>query len=152
MTEHTLSEAEYDAITDAAAHWCMRLHAVDCTDAERQAFKQWHDADPLHAFEYEAMLEIWSVADHLPRVESAPAAPVPRHRSRWSRMAVAAAVVVVGMPLPLIPAGTWAGLPIPTSASKPAPAFAMSPWATVARLNSTWAVSWYMPTTKTNAG
>ena len=99
MTEHTLSEAEYDAITDAAAHWCMRLHAVDCTDAERQAFKQWHDADPLHAFEYEAMLEIWAVADHLPRVESTPAAPARRTRSRWSRLAVAAAVFVVGMPL-----------------------------------------------------
>lgn len=101
MTEHTLSEAEYDAITDAAAHWCMRLHAVDCTDAERQAFKQWHDADPLHAFEYEAMREIWEVADHLPRVESVPATPASRStpRSRWSRLAVAAAVLVVGLPL-----------------------------------------------------
>lgn len=101
MTEHTLSEAEYDAITDAAAHWCMRLHAVDCTDAERLAFKQWHDADPLHAFEYEAMLEIWDVADHLPRVEAAAATatPAPRPRSRWSRLAVAAAVFVVGLPL-----------------------------------------------------
>ncbi|MGD8217232.1 FecR family protein [Pseudomonas thivervalensis] len=101
MTEHTLSEAEYDAITDAAAHWCMRLHAVDCTDAERQAFKQWHDADPLHAFEYEAMREIWEVADHLPRVEPAPAAPVSsvRPRSRWNRLAAAAAVLVVGLPL-----------------------------------------------------
>lgn len=100
MTEHTLSEAEYDAITDAAAHWCMRLHAVDCTDAERLAFKQWHDADPLHAFEYQAMLEIWAVADHLPRVEAAPSpAPIPRPRSRWSRMAVAAAVLVLGVPL-----------------------------------------------------
>ena len=99
MSEHTLSEAEYDAITDAAAHWCMRLHAVDCTDAERQAFKEWHDADPLHAFEYEAMLQIWAVADHLPRVEPAPAAPAPRRRSRWSRLAVAAAVFVVGLPI-----------------------------------------------------
>ncbi|WLH10258.1 FecR family protein [Pseudomonas hefeiensis] len=100
MTEHTLSEAEYDAITDAAAHWCMRLHAVDCTDAERLAFKQWHDADPLHAFEYQAMLEIWAVADHLPRVEAAPSpAPIPRPRSRWSRLAVAAAVLVLGVPL-----------------------------------------------------
>ncbi|MBT2298621.1 FecR family protein [Pseudomonas fluorescens] len=100
MTEHTLSEAEYDAITDAAAHWCMRLHAVDCTDAERLAFKQWHDADPLHAFEYQAMLEIWAVADHLPRVEAPPSpTPVSRPRSSWSRWAVAAAVLVLGMPL-----------------------------------------------------
>ena len=100
MTEPTLSEAEYDAITDAAAHWCMRLHAVDCTEAERLAFKQWHDADPLHAFEYEAMLEIWAVADHLPRVETAaPATPASRPRSRWSRLAVAATVLALGLPL-----------------------------------------------------
>ena len=100
MTEPTLSEAEYDAITDAAAHWCMRLHAVDCTEAERLAFKQWHDANPLHAFEYEAMLEIWAVADHLPRVETAaPATPASRPRSRWSRLAVAATVLALGLPL-----------------------------------------------------
>ncbi|WHS57818.1 FecR family protein [Pseudomonas sp. G2-4] len=100
MTEPTLSEAEYDAITDAAAHWCMRLHSVDCTEAERLAFKQWHDADPIHAFEYEAMLEIWAVADHLPRVETAtPAIPASRPRSRWSRLAVAAAVLALGLPL-----------------------------------------------------
>ncbi|AHL33838.1 peptide ABC transporter substrate-binding protein [Pseudomonas brassicacearum] len=100
MTEPTLSEAEYDAITDAAAHWCMRLHAVDCTETERLAFKQWHDADPLHAFEYEAMLEIWAVADHLPRVETvAPATPASRPRSRWSRLAVAATVFALGLPL-----------------------------------------------------
>jgi transmembrane sensor len=100
MTEHPLSQAEYDAITDAAAHWCMRLHAVDCTDAERLAFQQWHDADPLHAFEYQAMLDIWVAADHLPRVEPV-ALPVqpPRARSRWSRLAVAATVVALGLPL-----------------------------------------------------
>ncbi|EJL01431.1 MULTISPECIES: FecR family protein [Pseudomonas] len=100
MTEHPLSEAEYDAITDAAAHWCMRLHAVDCTDAERQAFKQWHDANPLHAFEYQAMLEIWVVADNLPRVEPVtPSVQSSRVRSRWSRLAVAATVVALGLPL-----------------------------------------------------
>ncbi len=69
MTQDTLSEAEYDAITDAAAHWCMRLHAADCTDEERRAFEAWHEAHPLHAFEYEAMQEIWEVAGDLPRTE-----------------------------------------------------------------------------------
>ena len=39
MTQQPFSEAEYDAVTDAAAHWCMRLHAFDCTEAERQAFE-----------------------------------------------------------------------------------------------------------------
>ena len=84
MTEKSALEAEYDAITDAAAHWCMRLHADDCTAGERQAFADWHDAHPLHAFEYAAMLEIWDVADHLPRSEPAPAvlAFKPRRRLR----------------------------------------------------------------------
>ena len=99
MTEKSLSEAEYDAITDAAAHWCMRLHAHDCTPVERQAFEQWHDSHPLHAFEYAAMLEIWDVADQLPRHE--PASVVvpfaPRHRLR--NYAVAAALCLAALPL-----------------------------------------------------
>lgn len=100
MTEQPLSEAEYDAVTDAAAHWCMRLHAFDCTVAERQAFEQWHDAHPLHAFEYAAMLEIWDVADHLPRTSEAPP-PVVRVTppSRWRTYAVAAAISLVALPL-----------------------------------------------------
>lgn len=77
MTEQILSEAEYDAITDAAAHWCMRLHEQDCTAAEREEFDAWLKADPLHASEYEAMLEIWDVADHLPRPPQAEVIPLP---------------------------------------------------------------------------
>lgn len=111
MTERILSEAEYDAISDAAAHWCMRLHADDCTDADRLAFKQWHDADPLHAFEYQAMLEIWGVAEHLPRVESVPAVPARRPSSRWSRLAVAAAVITLGLPLAAITGWNMGWLP-----------------------------------------
>ncbi len=99
MSEKSLSDAEYDAITDAAAHWCMRLHAGDCTTAERQAFAQWHDSHPLHAFEYAAMLEIWDVADHLPR--SAPTAVVVpfKPRSRLRTYAVAAAICLAALPL-----------------------------------------------------
>ncbi|ROO01358.1 peptide ABC transporter substrate-binding protein [Pseudomonas fluorescens] len=100
MTQDTLSEAEYDAITDAAAHWCMRVHAADCTEEERRAFKQWHDAHPLHAFEYEAMLEIWDVAEHLPRPES-PSVVTPRPTSSrsWRQFAVAAGVFALALPL-----------------------------------------------------
>ncbi|MFO2463577.1 FecR family protein [Pseudomonas sp. 15FMM2] len=99
MKEQSLSEVEYDAITDAAAHWCMRLHAFDCTAAERQAFEQWHDAHPLHAFEYAAMLEIWDVADHLPRSEAvAPPVPLPRP-GRWRNYALATAISLVAIPL-----------------------------------------------------
>lgn len=107
MTDSPISEAEYDAITDAAAHWCMRLHAADCTEQERQQFAQWRDAHPLHAFEYEAMLEIWVVAEDLPRVEPAPAAspaqvlpvaPLPRAHA-WRPLAIAAAVCALALPL-----------------------------------------------------
>ncbi|ROM90564.1 FecR family protein [Pseudomonas brassicacearum] len=99
MSEDTLSEAEYDAVTDAAAHWCMRLHATDCTAAERQAFEQWRDAHPLHAFEYEAMLEIWDVSEHLPRTENlAPVSP-PKFRSSWRAWGMAAAISAFALPL-----------------------------------------------------
>ncbi|MFJ2486595.1 FecR family protein [Pseudomonas sp. NPDC087639] len=99
MTQDTLSEAEYDAITDAAAHWCMRLHAVDCTDEERRAFEQWHDAHPLHAFEYEAMLEIWDVAEHLPRPEPTLAVPIRQPSRAWRQYAIAAGVCALALPL-----------------------------------------------------
>ncbi|WP_409319159.1 FecR family protein [Pseudomonas sp. KCJK9016] len=104
MTQNTLSEAEYDAITDAAAHWCMRLHAVDCTAEERLAFEQWRDAHPLHAFEYEAMLEIWEVAEHLPHPAPAVVAPTRRPARTWRQYAVAASVCALALPL-----AAWTG-------------------------------------------
>ncbi|MCM2362296.1 FecR family protein [Pseudomonas sp. SR18] len=99
MSEKSLSEAEYDAITEAAAHWCMRLHAGDCTPAERQAFSHWHDSHPLHAFEYAAMLEIWDVADHLPRTEPIACVVPFKPRSRLRTYAVAAAICLGALPL-----------------------------------------------------
>ncbi|WP_202368069.1 FecR family protein [Pseudomonas sp. MWU318] len=99
MTQESLSEAEYDAITDAAAHWCMRLHAVDCSAEERLAFEQWRDAHPLHAFEYEAMLEIWDVAEHLPRAQMPPSVPLNKPLPAWRRYAIAASVCALALPL-----------------------------------------------------
>ncbi|KPG95785.1 peptide ABC transporter substrate-binding protein [Pseudomonas sp. RIT-PI-q] len=99
MTDNPLSQAQYDAITDAAAHWCMRLHATDCTVEERLAFEQWRDAHPLHAFEYEAMLEIWDVAGDLPRPEAV--VPVARLKPQtpWRTFGIAAAVCALALPL-----------------------------------------------------
>lgn len=99
MTDNPLSQADYDAITDAAAHWCMRLHATDCTPQERQAFEQWLNADPLHGFEYEAMLQIWEVAEDLPRLETV--APIIRAKpaTPWRTLGIAAAVCAVALPL-----------------------------------------------------
>ncbi|MGF6091203.1 FecR family protein [Pseudomonas sp. 18173] len=99
MTDHTLSQAEYDAITDAAAHWCMRLHANDCTEQERQAFAQWRDTHPFHALEYEAMLEIWDVAADLPRPDSVLPMAQPKPQAPWRTLGIAAAVCALALPL-----------------------------------------------------
>jgi|GEM_PF-3337184 len=72
MSEPALTEAEQDAMTDAAAHWCMRLDAADCTPGERKAFERWLGAHPLHAVEYQAVLEIWDVSAHISPVNPAP--------------------------------------------------------------------------------
>ncbi|WP_017905543.1 FecR family protein [Pseudomonas asplenii] len=112
MTEQPLSEAEYDAITDAAAHWCMRLHEQDCTAAERAEFDAWLKADPLHASEYEAMLEIWDVAEHLPRPPQAEVIPLPVKRRTWSRHGVAASSLLA---IPLAGYIGWSLGWIPTS-------------------------------------
>lgn len=99
MTDSPLSQAQYDAITDAAAHWCMRLHAIDCTAQERLAFEQWRDAHPLHAFEYEAMRDIWEVAGDLPRPEAvAPAARI-KPATPWRTVGIAAVVCALALPL-----------------------------------------------------
>jgi transmembrane sensor len=99
MSEKPLSEAEYDAVTDAAAHWCMRLHASDCTAAERQAFEQWRNAHPVHAFEYEAMLEIWDVSEHLPRAEVPQVMAQSAPRQPWRAYGLAAAISLLALPL-----------------------------------------------------
>jgi transmembrane sensor len=99
MTDNPLSQAQHDAITDAAAHWCMRLHAIDCTREERLAFEQWRDAHPLHAFEYEAMLEIWEVAGDLPRPEAVVPSARIKPATPWRTVGIAAAVCALALPL-----------------------------------------------------
>ncbi|VVO70821.1 hypothetical protein PS850_01321 [Pseudomonas fluorescens] len=99
MTESPLSQAQYDAITDAAAHWCMRLHASDCTAQERLAFEQWRDAHPLHAVEYEAMLDIWEVAGDLPRPDAIVPAVRIKPATPWRTVGIAAAVCAMALPL-----------------------------------------------------
>ena len=103
MSETPLTEAQYDAITEAAAPWCMRLHEPDCTDQERKAFTVWLNADPLHAFEYEAMQDIWEVSEHLPKPEpvgSQVIALVQRSRQpAWQKLAIAAAITLLTVPV-----------------------------------------------------
>lgn len=105
MTDNSLSQAEYDAIADSAAHWCMRLHAIDCTAQERIAFEHWRDAHPLHVFEYEAMLEIWEVAGDLPRHDAVEPIANSRPVMPWRTLGIAAAVCAIAAPLALY--GGW---------------------------------------------
>ncbi|WAC00101.1 MULTISPECIES: FecR family protein [Pseudomonas] len=104
MNQDRLNPSPDDAITDAAAQWCMRLHADDCTPAEREAFARWLAADPRHHDEYQAMLEIWFTADLLPRNATVvdfnpPPRQVARRRHHWRPMASAAAVALLVLPL-----------------------------------------------------
>ncbi|MDD2006127.1 MULTISPECIES: FecR family protein [Pseudomonas] len=103
MNHDRLNPNPDDAITDAAAHWCMRLHADDCTQAERKAFAGWLAADPRHAEEYQAMLEIWQTADLLPRSATViDFNPPARHAARprnWRPLASAAAIALAVLPL-----------------------------------------------------
>lgn len=109
MSDPIFSEAEYDAATDAAAQWCMRLHASDCSAAERSEFEHWLKAHPLNAVEYEAMLEIWDMSEHIepvvpalfvPEVRSAPLARAQKAAGwNWQRYAAAAAVVALALPV-----------------------------------------------------
>lgn len=110
MTLHTSSHAVDDSLAEEAARWCMRLHADDCTDAERAAFDRWLSSDPAHAREYQGMVEIWLVSEHLPsqatqprsrtRLEQAPPASPRRRRSK--RFVATAATLVLGL-------GGWLG-------------------------------------------
>ncbi len=112
------SPANDDPLVEVAAHWCMRMHAPDCTDAEREQFKLWLDEHPSHSIEYVAMLEIWDLSEHLPasttasspspNLHQAPAVPGrparPRRRG-WRTQARAIALAV--MALPLAAYGGW---------------------------------------------
>jgi len=56
-----------DEILSQAAEWCLRLQESACTSAEREAFAQWVQADPRHAFEYARVLETWELSNALPK-------------------------------------------------------------------------------------
>ncbi|WP_240921785.1 FecR family protein [Metapseudomonas otitidis] len=111
------SPATSDPLVEVAAHWCMRLHAEDCTAEERAEFQAWIDSDPANALEYAEMLEIWELSAHLPPStvpsgsaarptpprlapppQQRPAPPV-RRRGFLARHARALALAVVGLPL-----------------------------------------------------
>ena len=55
-----------EQIIQQAANWLTRLHDEDVTDADRQAFHLWCDADPRHAVAIERMRGLWGSLETLP--------------------------------------------------------------------------------------
>ncbi|MHC5351624.1 FecR family protein [Metapseudomonas furukawaii] len=83
-----------DSLSEIAADWCIRVHSDECTDAEREAFRRWYDADPSHAEEYAAMCRIWKVSEQLPPSPMKLAPPARRRRTGAALLARAALVVL----------------------------------------------------------
>ncbi len=73
-----------------AAAWIARLHAEDCSSADRDRFRVWVARDPRHASAFDAMTSAWDALGALPR--SAAASP----RPAVSRRAVLAGLGVAG--------------------------------------------------------
>lgn len=56
-----------EQMISAAAYWLTLLHDDDLsTDADRQAFNVWREADPRHAIAVERMRGVWGSLDELP--------------------------------------------------------------------------------------
>ncbi|MGY2686654.1 FecR family protein [Pseudomonas tolaasii] len=55
-----------EQIIQQAANWLTRLHDEAFSDADRQAFDAWREADPRHAVAIERMRTLWGNFDTLP--------------------------------------------------------------------------------------
>ncbi|WDU64487.1 FecR family protein [Pseudomonas poae] len=55
-----------EQIIQQAANWLTRLHDEDVSDAEREAFTTWCQADPRHAVAIERMRALWGSLDTVP--------------------------------------------------------------------------------------
>lgn len=68
-----------------AACWIARLHAEDCTEPEKQAFRSWLSMDPDHAAEFQHLTGLWELGGGVPPA-LIPAPPAARkHAAGLSR-------------------------------------------------------------------
>ncbi|MFB3306321.1 FecR domain-containing protein [Pseudomonas sp. AMR01] len=87
-----------EQIIQQAANWLTRLHDEDVSEADRQAFATWCEADPRHAVAVERMRVLWGNFDTLPaqparRALNRAFAP---HRSRGTQVLGVLGVVLCG--------------------------------------------------------
>lgn len=66
---------------DQAACWHARLQSDDVTDQERAAFERWRQSDPENARRYQRVLDIWAIADALPKSQ---VGKLGRDRPSWA--------------------------------------------------------------------
>jgi transmembrane sensor len=94
---------DFPTVAKAAGDWFARLHAPDCSDAEREAFERWLAADPEHRREYRNMESMWQAMGSLQSVYApqAKAQPVQSVRFNCRRLlplsAAAVLVLAVGI-------------------------------------------------------
>lgn len=89
----------------AAADWDARLRNPDCSDAERDAFRAWYEADPRHREAYELLQASFSAllsAAHSPEIRALrDAALNERHNGDKRRYALVACLAAFALLLPV---------------------------------------------------
>lgn len=82
------------SLSEIAVDWCIHLQSEECSDADREEFRRWHDADPAHAEEYAVICRIWKISEQLPPSHFTQVLARPGRAGRVSFLGRAAAVLV----------------------------------------------------------
>jgi len=87
----TLTEAEREA-----SGWIVRIKAHDASEADRQAFEAWRNADPANAAAYAKMERTWGLVASMQHLKGRAAAnDSAPPRNIWTRPAIAIAASMV---------------------------------------------------------
>ncbi|MQS00031.1 FecR family protein [Gluconobacter aidae] len=89
-----------DITKTRAAEWIARLHAEDCTDLDRDRFRDWLASDPRNGPVFEHLTELWELAGGV----TSPSVTIPhqtiRRRAFSRRHALAGLVATVFLAVP----------------------------------------------------
>lgn len=91
-----MTSTDNESPLDQALLWCVRLQDGDVSQAEREAFEQWLEADPANPPAWQRALQVWDNAGPAAAAfaESPPALAVSRASRPWRGWAVAATVLL----------------------------------------------------------